>query len=684
VDTQDNSFIDANEAYCNMLGYSRDEILKLYTSDVDAQETTEETQARVREMVTRGHGRFETRHRRKDGSLLEVEISAHYLAIKRGVFITFIRDISDRIDAEMVQDKLERNLRALLDATQESAILMERNGTILTINQIGAKRLHGSVDEVVGKNIYDLIPPDLAKVRRERNENSLLQGEPSVQEDEREGMRLLTTFYPVVDANGEINRVALYSADVTERRLLEAIEDLFATINQRVLEDVPPEQILEFICAQVVELFQLDLAWVGRKEMDGTVTMLTASGRSLQYAQRIGISGIRWDENPLGQGPTGTAIRTGQNTVFSVNDAAFQRWSGIAQEFGIQSVLGIPLLVHGVTFGAFTMYSHVTSAFEDASVMKRLVGIASRVSMALEAAMDMQQIRLLSTALSSAANAVLVTDAQGRIQWINAAFTRLSGYSPEEAIGQTPRLLKSGQQEDVYYQTLWQSINKGEVWCSETVEKNKEGSLYTVMQTITPLTDINGKITHFIAIHEDITEQKRTQERIKHMAHYDTLTGLPNRALFFDRLRYSLSKAKRTGNGVALLYMDLDGFKQVNDRMGHHAGDLLLIEVASRLAKCLRESDTVARLGGDEFTIVLNDVHKNEYVSAVATKIIETISVPFDLEGQQVRIGISIGVARYTDEASNEDCLIKCADQAMYEAKMSGKNTYRFGVSNLQ
>ena len=194
--------------------------------------------------------------------------------------------------------------------------------------------------------------------------------------------------------------------------------------------------------------------------------------------------------------------------------------------------------------------------------------------------------------------------------------------------------------------------------------------------------DADGLAFRSIGTVQDITEQKLTQERIEHMAHYDTLTNLPNRALFYDRLRLALSLAKRNKDGLALFYMDLDGFKNVNDTQGHHAGDLLLKEVAERLSKCVRESDTVSRLGGDEFTIILNGMHEHEYIVGVAQKIIQAISVPFDIEGSEACIGISIGIARYTEDASNEDDLVNQADQAMYGAKSAGKNTYWIGLVN--
>lgn len=196
------------------------------------------------------------------------------------------------------------------------------------------------------------------------------------------------------------------------------------------------------------------------------------------------------------------------------------------------------------------------------------------------------------------------------------------------------------------------------------------------------LYDAEGRAFKSIGTVQDITEQRITQERIEHMAHYDTLTNLPNRALFYDRLRHGISLAKRNENGVTLLYMDLDGFKAVNDTHGHHAGDLLLKGVAERLSGCIRESDTVSRLGGDEFTVILNGMHKREDVTAVAEKIIHAISVPFDLEGIEAHIGISIGIARYSEEANNEDELVKQADQAMYKAKLAGKNTYQVGYAD--
>ena len=206
-----------------------------------------------------------------------------------------------------------------------------------------------------------------------------------------------------------------------------------------------------------------------------------------------------------------------------------------------------------------------------------------------------------------------------------------------------------------------------------------DGRIKYVHENLEVLFDKDGVALSLIGTVQDITEQKLAQDRVEWMAHYDMLTNLPNRALFFDRLRQGLAQAKRNKWSLALLYMDLDGFKRVNDTLGHHAGDMLLVAVAERLTQCVRETDTVSRLGGDEFTVILNGMQKTGDAIHVAQKIIQAISVPFELDGHEVRIGISIGIAHCSENAAKEDVLVKIADKAMYEAKLAGKNTYHVG-----
>jgi diguanylate cyclase (GGDEF)-like protein/PAS domain S-box-containing protein len=626
---------------------------------------------------------FERTLSKADGSLVYTwvnyipDIDAH--GTVAGLFV-MVTDVTPLKQAEIEKDEMRRNQLALLDAIQESTFLIERDGTILVINEIGARRLNAKPEVLAGKNIFDHLPPQVAESRRSKFDEIALIGKPEIFEDERPGHHYFNAVYPIHDAQDKVIRFAVYEADITQQHRQKAIDDKLSEINQKILQGVPLHEVLTEICQKVAETFQLEVVWLGRKEPDGAISILAAAGTATNYFEQLKTRGVRWDDTPQGQGPAGIAIRFGQTQAYHVDDPRFQSWSSIALENNLHAILAIPLMIRSELYGMFSLYSSNPVLFDSPELTNQLNSIGKRICIALETAMDQQQVRLLSSALEAAGNGVMITDPQGNIQWANPAFSRLCGYTKQELLRQTPRILNSGKQPPEYYRALWATISKGENWSSETVERAKDGNLYTVSQTITPIIN-DGELTNFISIHDDISAQKLSHERIAHMAHYDELTGLPNRALFYDRLRQGVSMAKRNESGLALLYMDLDGFKQVNDSLGHHAGDLLLIAVADRLSKSIRGSDTVARLGGDEFTIILNEAQKYEDVAGIAQKIIETISIPFALEGQRAHIGISIGIARYPEEANNEDELMKLADQAMYQAKSAGKNTYRLGIA---
>ena len=301
----------------------------------------------------------------------------------------------------------------------------------------------------------------------------------------------------------------------------------------------------------------------------------------------------------------------------------------------------------------------------------------------LREAAHLRQLRLQSAALTSAANAIFITDRAGKIEWANAAFSRLSGYAIEELIGQTPRVLKSGEQDRPFYDALWKTILTGQVWTGEVLERHKEGRLYMVQQTVTPLQDADGQISHFVAIHEDITARKEAEAQVQHLAFHDPLTDLPNRALFQNRIPMALANARRHDNLVALHFIDLDGFKMVNDTLGHALGDVLLKQVAGRLHACLRSADTVARLGGDEFAILQTDLNRVEGAGVLARKVLDALTAPFNLNGQEVRTSASIGITIYPLDEVEPAQLVQNADLAMYHAKREGKNNFQFYTRSL-
>ena len=289
-----------------------------------------------------------------------------------------------------------------------------------------------------------------------------------------------------------------------------------------------------------------------------------------------------------------------------------------------------------------------------------------------------EQLRKLSTAIIQSPVSIVITDTSGVIEYVNPKFCELTGYTAEEIVGQNPRILRGSIMSPEYYGNLWQTILSGGLWHGEFLNKKKNGELFWEHATIAPIWNAHGELTNFIAIKEDITERKMLQEKLDHMAHHDELTGLPNRALFFDRIGQALAHAKRTDTGFALMFVDLDGFKDINDTYGHDSGDLLLQETARRLAGCIRDSDTVARMGGDEFAVMLLDVAAPGHIHQVADKMLAHLAAPFLLKGAECRVGASIGISIYPQDGDDVAALMNMADMAMYRVKQGAKNDYAF------
>ncbi|MEJ2573399.1 MAG: PAS domain S-box protein [Gammaproteobacteria bacterium] len=288
------------------------------------------------------------------------------------------------------------------------------------------------------------------------------------------------------------------------------------------------------------------------------------------------------------------------------------------------------------------------------------------------------RMRKLSSALEQTADSVIITDPAGVIEYVNQAFEQVTGYRREEVLGQTPRLIKSDRQEPEFYATLWKTILNGQAYNDVFINRRKDGSLYYEEKTITPLKDDSGRVTHFVSTGKDVTERIKIQERLQYMAQHDALTDLPNRVLLFDRLKQALVRARRHERYLAVLFIDLDRFKNINDSLGHEAGDQLLQQLSDRLRNCVRDDDTVARFGGDEFVILLDDVAREGDIREVAQKILEELRPPFKIGMQRLFITASVGVSLFPNDGEDSSTLLKYADIAMYRAKEMGKNTYQF------
>ena len=286
------------------------------------------------------------------------------------------------------------------------------------------------------------------------------------------------------------------------------------------------------------------------------------------------------------------------------------------------------------------------------------------------------RLKLAASVFTHAHEGIVITDATGCLVEVNNTFSRITGYSREEALGNNVRILKSGRQNPEFYAAMWRDLIKLGHWHGELWNRRKDGTVYIEKLSIAAVSNVDGEPRHYVGLFSDITELKEHQHQLEHMAHYDALTGIPNRVLLADRLEQAIAQSQRRGRGIAVVYLDLDGFKDVNDLHGHESGDQLLIAVAQRLRDTLREGDTLARLGGDEFVAVLTDLGDQDEWVTILARMQQAAASPIQIRQHTLQLSASLGVTLFPQDGSDADTLLRHADQAMYQAKQAGKNRY--------
>jgi len=466
-------------------------------------------------------------------------------------------------------------------------------------------------------------------------------------------------------------------APTTEFCELSATEqELLLGLQQSILESVTlgndPQAIINEVCRLEEQLLPNAVASV--MLLDDTHHLNVYAAPSVPPA---GVSRLNGLAPGPGGGSCGNAIYRGE-AVFVCDTLVDPRWENIrpiAQDFGLLSCWSIPIRSAGEKpIGTFAL-----SSFERRSPSpfhRKMLEIgASIVGIVLERTRQADHIRLLSKAFDSSNEAIMITDAERRIISVNEAFTATTGYTAEEAVGQNPRLLSSGRHGKDFYRAMWQSIEQLGHWRGEIWNRRRNGEIYPQWINISTVRDDADRITHYLGVLSDITERKEAQDYIDFLSHHDALTGLPNRLLLKDRLSQALAFADRDGKKVALLLLDIDNFKAINDTLGHGVGDELLQAAATRLRKGMRESDTICRQGGDEFIIALPGLEDNQAVCRCMEDILSRLNAPFSIRGHELTISASIGAALYPDDGETFETLFAKADMAMYNAKEAGRNT---------
>ncbi len=451
--------------------------------------------------------------------------------------------------------------------------------------------------------------------------------------------------------------------------------------NRTLLRARGEQNLLDEICRLVVEDGGYQMAWVGYALDDKakSVRPVASAGEDTSCVQILRYS---WSDDEWGRGPFGTAIRTGRIAMERdiAGSVSFSPWREAALKRGVQAVLALPLRVENRVIGMLSLCAHASTVFEEHE-LKLLEELAADLSFGIEtlraraARKEAEaKARLLSSAIEQTADLVTITDREGTILYVNAAFEKVTGYAFDEAVGRTLAILKSGIQSPEVYENLWRTLKSGQVYHGTLINRRKDGSLYYEQKTITPIIkDVLGEITHFLSTGKDITNEVVVENRLRQLSLHDPLTELPNRGQLRDRLERLLERGESDGEGAAVLVLNLDRFKVVNHSLGHEGGDALLQATAQRLLELVRPGDVVARLEADSFAVLMDDINTVDGVSPVADKLLTGFAEPFVICGEEVFVTVSMGVSVWPSDGDSAAELLHNAEVALSRAKQRGR-----------
>ena len=657
-----------NAAFINTFGYTLKDIPtladwwpKAYPDPDYRQWVKANWQARLDKTAFEGRGfePIELKIRCKDGGFRTVMANASELGAKfEGTYLVILHDITEQIAAMASLADSHTLLQTVIDTLPLRVFWKDTDSRYLGCNTAFAKDSGAeNAQDIIGKVDSQLAWREQAELyiaddRRVINSNlaRLAYEEPQTTPDGKT-IWLRTSKVALHNAdNKTIGVVGVYE-NITERKQLELREQCYTQVLEQLSNGAPLPEILEIITCNVAQN---------------------------NPALRCSILLADHDDKhrPPSITPTTDIDNSGQDSCPQPG-----RDRGVLTE--PDSSWSEPIMsTSGKAFGTITLHhGALTPTPHD---LKQLEHAAHLAALAIEKSNNREALQLASLVYENSSEAIMISDANNTIIAHNPAFTKLSGYTQAEVIGKKTSILKSGHHDEAFYHVLWNTLNATGHWQGEIWNKRKNGEIYPEWLTINTIYNQDGTIHRRVALLSDISQKKQSEQIIWQQANFDPLTTLPNRRMFHDRLAQEIKKAHRSGLPLALMFLDLDHFKEINDTLGHNTGDLLLKETAHRITACVRETDTVARLGGDEFTVILSEINDTSCIERIARSIVKKLAEPFQLNNETAYVSVSIGITLYPNDAHTIEDLLKHADQAMYASKNEGRNCYNYFTPSMQ
>ncbi|MDP1672017.1 MAG: PAS domain S-box protein [Burkholderiales bacterium] len=712
----DRRILDTNPKACEILGYTRDELLQMTTADILTPEYLEADRPHYLQQMLKGEMKVfssQRPYRHKDGSLVWTNRSVSLVRDSAGEPLYFLRMMEDISERKKVEDALAQErllLRTVIDALPERIYVRDLEGRIILPNTAYLKiRGVDRHEQLIGKTVDELFPPEMAQRYREEDRKIVASGMPMNEREtrtyvakegfnERKPQWHLTAKIPLKDHSGRVFGIVGVNRDITAHKLAEMrimrLNRFFSTLsatNAAIMRTRDRESLFRAVCRIAVSDGGVGSAWVRLHEPETEELKVVAyAGVSRHY-----FNDLRVSTNPTlpeGKGLASRAFRENR-IMFSndlLNDPLLTRWHERARHYGFRSLASLPFTCNGETVGVMGLQATEQGFFDDEAI-SLLRQMAGDISYALTnlSLQDEHQATLLALQESDEQFRQLaqhvpqvfwITDAeQRRTLYASPNYELITGHSLAE-LEQNPKSWLAAIHVDGRQRVQHARREKAPLGTYDIEYRvvHVDGSVRWMHDRAFPIRNVHGEVYRIAGIAEDVTEAKLSREQLAHLAHFDSLTGLPNRVLFNDRLRQAVAQARRNNWIIGILFLDLDRFKRVNDTLGHVTGDLLLKQVAARLTATLRPSDTVSRLSGDEFAVILPELWSPQNAGHVAQKVLRALAAPYDLDGNEVFISVSIGIALYPADSSEIETLLRNADAAMYGAKAAGRNNFQF------